>query len=243
MKIKKFLVYFLVLAISIIYIPNTKTFATEDSTEDSKCVEKIVYITFDDGPGGKVTSQILDTLKEYDAKATFFVIGNMVKGQEELLKRMFKEGHSIGLHTFTHEQNKIYRNSESFIDEMLQAQNAIESATGCKPNILRFPFGCNNNTYKLTSTMVDKLHEKNLKIYDWNVDSTDGMNPRLDPGRIAQRAKSKKDMAIVLMHCGYVNKNTAKALPDILKYYKDNGYKFKVIDESTPELYRVRKKK
>lgn len=237
MNFKKKFSVFLTILILFTGIFNIKTLAT-DEVDSSK---KIVYITFDDGPAGKVTTQILDTLKEYDAKATFFVIGNMIKGQEKLLNRMVVEGHSIGLHTYSHEKNKIYRSSQSFIDEMLLTQQLVEEATGKKSTIIRFPFGCNNNTYKLTSGMVNSLHDNNFKIFDWNVDSTDGMNPKLDPYKIAERAKSKKENAIVLLHCGYVNKNTAKALPSILKYYKDNNYEFRAIDENTPEVFRLRK--
>jgi peptidoglycan/xylan/chitin deacetylase (PgdA/CDA1 family) len=69
------------------------------------------------------------------------------------------------------------------------------------------------------------------------------MNPNLAPYKIAQRAKTDKDTAVVLLHCGYLNKNTAKALPSILKYYKDNNYEFRVIDENTPEVFRLKKNK
>lgn len=237
MNFKKRLSLFLTTLLIFTGILNIKTLAIDEP----ECTKKVVYITFDDGPAGKVTTQILDTLKEYDAKATFFVIGNMIKGQEQLLVRMVDEGHSIGLHTYSHEKNKIYRSSQSFIDEMLLTQQLVEDATGKKSTILRFPFGCNNNTYKLTSSMVTSLHDNSFKIFDWNVDSTDGMNPKLEPYKICERAKSKNENAIVLLHCGYVNKNTAKALPNILKYYKDNGYEFKVIDETTTEFFRLRK--
>lgn len=107
-----------------------------------------IFLTFDDGPGGKVTEEILNTLKENDVKATF-LIGELVEKHPDLVKRMNDEGHSIGVHTFTHERNKIYRNDSSFLEENLKAQESIEKVIGKKVFSLRFPFGSNNSTYTL----------------------------------------------------------------------------------------------
>lgn len=237
LKIKRKVLFFTIVTTIFSCILNFKVLAIDEID----VTKKVVYITFDDGPSGKLTNEILDILKQHNAKATFFVIGNLIKGQEKILCRMVDEGHSIGLHTYSHERSKIYRSSKSFIDEMLLSQQLLEEATGKKTNIIRFPFGCNNNAYKLTSSMVTALHDNNFKIYDWTVDSTDGMNPNLDPCKIAQKAKTKQNTAMVLLHCSYLNKNTAKALPSILKYYEDNHYEFRVIDENTPEVFRVKK--
>lgn len=203
--------------------------------------EKNVYITFDDGPGGKITKSILDTLKKEEVPATFFVIGCQIEGQESIIKRMKDEGHAIGLHSFSHNRNKIYPSKDNFLNEMLLSQEIIFNITSEKPTILRFPFGCNNNTYKLNDSMVELLHENNLKIYDWNTDSGDGANSNLAVGKIISNSCVKKDNVILLMHCSYINKNTALALPSIIKYYKDNNYNFKVIDESTEEVYKIMK--
>lgn len=204
--------------------------------------EKVVYLTFDDGPGGKVTNEILDILKKEEVLATFFVIGSEIKGQESILLRIKDEGHSIGLHSFTHDRDKLYCSNDNFLNEMLKSQDAIYNVTGEKYNILRFPYGCNNKSYKLTQSLVDILHKNNLKIYDWNVDSGDGANYKSPPENIAKKACRNEDNVIVLMHCGFINKNSAKALPSVIKYYKNNGYTFKTIDETTPEIYKVTKK-
>lgn len=208
---------------------------------DSDKEEKIIYITFDDGPGGKVTREILDILKENNVPSTFFLIGNQIKGQETILKRMKDEGHSIGLHSMTHNRNKLYSSNDNFLKEMLDSQNAIKEAIGEAPTILRFPFGCNNNSYKLKSSLVDLLHQNNLKIFDWNVDSTDGANHTAPASTFIKKSKSDKSTIILLMHCGFQNKNSAKALPEIIKYYKDNGYTFKAITEDTQEIFRYLK--
>lgn len=224
---------FLFVLVFIFITPQYKCFSL---TEEAKS-EKIAYLTFDDGPGEKVTTEILDILKEHNVNATFFLIGKMVKGQEQVLRRMVDEGHSLGLHTYSHQKSKIYRSSESFIDEMILTQQIIYEATGFKANILRFPFGSNNSSLKLTTSMVNSIHSTELKIYDWNVDSTDGLNPKTAPSIIAKRAQSTKNPAIILFHCGANNKNTPKALPAIIEYYKKNDYKFKIITPETPEIY------
>ena len=204
--------------------------------------QKIIYLTFDDGPAGKVTKDILDILKKDSVPATFFLIGNQIKDQEDLIKRIYNEGHSLGLHSMSHKKNSLYSSNESFLKEMLDTQETINSIVGFKPTILRFPFGCNNNYYRISESMVNLLHENNLKIYDWNTDSGDGANPNSNPSIIIKNSKSNKDSVFLLMHCAYMSKNSVKALPDIIKYYKDNGYEFKVINENTPEEFHFMKK-
>ena len=204
--------------------------------------QKIIYLTFDDGPAGKVTKDILDILKKDSVPATFFLIGNQIKDQEDLIKRIYNEGHSLGLHSMSHKKNSLYSSNESFLKEMLDTQETINSIVGFKPTILRFPFGCNNNYYRISESMVNLLHENNLKIYDWNTDSGDGANPNSNPSIFIKNSKSNKDSVFLLMHCAYMSKNSVKALPDIIKYYKDNGYEFKVIDENTPEEFHFMKK-
>ena len=199
--------------------------------------EKVIYITFDDGPGGKVTESVLNTLKTENVPATFFLIGEQIKGQESSVKRIVDEGHSIGLHSMTHDKAKLYSCDQDFLQEMLESQKVIEEVTGKKVNILRFPFGSNNTTYHLKESLVNLLHNNNLKIYDWNVDSTDGANPYGSPCTIIKNATSDKDNIILLMHCGYINKNSAAALPEVIKYYKNNGYTFKAITEDTQEMF------
>ena len=124
---------------------------------------------------------------------------------------------------------------------MIATQETINSIVGIKPTILRFPFGCNNSCYKISQSMVDLLHENNFRIYDWNTDSGDGLHPNASPSKFLRNSKSGKDHVVLLMHCAYISKNSVKALPDIIKYYKDNGYEFKVIDETTPEEYHFLK--
>jgi peptidoglycan/xylan/chitin deacetylase (PgdA/CDA1 family) len=203
--------------------------------------QKVIYLTFDDGPAGKVTNDILEILKSESVPATFFVIGNQIKGQEDLIKRIYNGGHALGLHSMSHRKNCLYNSNEAFLNEMLQTQELINSIVGVKPNILRFPFGCNNNCYKISQSMVDLLHQNNLRIYDWNTDSGDGAHPNANPSVFIRNSKSTKNYVILLMHCAYMSKSSVKALPEIIKYYKEKGYEFKLIDENTPEEFHFAK--
>lgn len=236
---KKFL---FAISFVIIYLFSslTPTSALVEDLTESSAEEKVVYLTFDDAPAPKITTKILDILAENDVKATFFVIGQNVKGNEDILKRMIDEGHSIGLHSYTHDGNKLYSSNQNCLDEMIKAQNEIFNATGYKSNILRFPFGCNNSRYKLKQNMVDMLHQNDLYIYDWNVDSGDGINSKLPPEKLYKNSITDKPRAFVLMHASSINKNTTLALPNIIKYYKDNGYTFKIIDKNTKEVFRLK---
>lgn len=233
--LKKFISFTLILIFIISYqnISVSKVYATE---------KKVIYLTFDDGPAGKVTKDTLNILKEESVPATFFLIGEQIKGQEDLIKRIYSEGHSLGLHSMSHNRNHLYRSNDLFLKEMLDTQDLINSIVGLKPQIVRFPFGCNNNCYKISQSMVDLLHKNNLKIYDWNTDSGDGAHPSANPNLFIKNSKSDKDTVVLLMHCAYMSKNSVKALPTIIKYYKDNGYEFKKIDENTPEVYHIMKK-
>jgi peptidoglycan/xylan/chitin deacetylase (PgdA/CDA1 family) len=219
---------------------HSQTFITLDtSLKDSGDIKnsKLAYLTFDDGPTYIVTNALLDMLKKENVKATFFVVGKEIEGKESILKRIYDEGHSIGLHTYSHSFKKIYKSTEAFIDEMARTANKVEEVTGSIPRIIRFPGGSSKH---LTASTLEEIHKSNFKIYDWNVNLCDGINPNLSISELiknSQTIKGNKNVAIMLMHCNSNNKNTIKALPEIIKYYLDLGYEFKTITEDTPEYY------
>lgn len=213
------------------------TESLDTSEKNTNNREKVIYLTFDDGPSYKITNKVLDILKEHDVKATFFLIGNQIEGREEMVKRIYNEGNSIGLHTYTHKFKDIYCNEDNFIKEMIDCRNEINKVIGISPNIIRFPGG----SYKhLSKSYLKKLHDNNFKVYDWNADNTDGLNPKLSSYQLYKKAinvSGKLQNIILLMHCTSMNKNTCEALPEIINHYKSQGYEFKTITEDTPELY------
>lgn len=199
--------------------------------------KKIIYLTFDDGPSPMVTSNVLDILKENRVKATFFLIGNQIKGREEVVKRIYNEGNSIGLHSYTHDYKKIYSDEDNFIEEMIECRNEINKVVEITPNIIRFPGGSHK---RLSSSFLKKLHNKNFKVYDWNLENSDGLKPKTSSCELYEKAingSEKKNKIILLLHCTDNHKNTCKALPEIIKYYKSKGYEFRTITEETKELY------
>ncbi|MEY8001819.1 polysaccharide deacetylase family protein [Clostridium sp. Mt-5] len=198
--------------------------------------EKVIYLTFDDGPS-PLTNKVLDILKEKDVKATFFLIGNQIRENESTVKRIYDEGNGIGLHTYTHKNRKIYSSQDAFIKEMDNTREEINRVVGVKPNIIRFPEGSRK---RLNKNMLQKLHGYNYRVYDWNIVTSDGLNAKTPPEKLfrqATKSKNKPNPVILLMHCDYMHKNTCKALPRIINYYKQEGYEFKIITNNTPELY------
>ncbi|MGV8983782.1 polysaccharide deacetylase family protein [Clostridium sp.] len=221
-------------------IKNSQAFlASNTSLKDSGDfkVSKIAYLTFDDGPTYVITAALLDVLKKENVKATFFVVGKEIEGKESILKRIYLEGHGIGLHTYSHNFKKIYRSTEYLIYEMTETSNKVHEVIGIAPRIIRFPGGSSKH---LNALSLETLHQNNFKVYDWNVNICDGINPNLSVSQLiknSQIIKGNKNAAIVLMHCNFNNRNTVKALPQIIEHYKKLGYEFKAITEDTPEYY------
>lgn len=198
--------------------------------------EKVVYLTFDDGPT-IITNKILDILKENNVKATFFVVGKEIEGREDTMRRIYKEGHGIGLHTYSHNFKKIYRSNSSFIDEMDCVAEKVKEVTGYSAHAIRYPGG---SCRHLNKEMLDELHACGYKVFDWNVNLCDGIDPKLSPEKLIENSKKCKGgcyRRIILMHCNSNNGNTIKALPELIQYYRGNGYIFLPITDETPEYY------
>ena len=169
-------------------------------------------------------------------KGTFFVVGSQIKDREKILKRIYDDGHSIGLHTYSHNYKKIYSSQENFIEEMKKTADEINSVIGISPSGIRFPAGSKK---RLNNSLLEKLHKNNYKVYDWNVNIFDGINPNLSAQKLYKNAINIKNihLVILLMHCNTNNKKTCEALPMIIEYYKSQGYEFKTISNETPEFY------
>ncbi len=231
---------FLITLVSLFCYP--LTLAAEHTSQPE--AEKVVYLTFDDGPTPKITEDILDILKAQDVKATFFIVGKEIKGRESILKRIYEEGHGIGLHTYSHNFKMIYKNPESFIIEMKKTEAAINETLGTNLTlpIIRFPGG---SAGRLNSSFYKALCDHGYLIFDWNVDLKDGIKGNLSPGEFlanSQKCMDRSSRRIILAHCNSNNQNTCQALDDIIAYYKDQGYTFKAIDSSTkPYFFKFKK--
>lgn len=181
--------------------------------------EKVIYLTFDDGPS-IITDKILDILKANNVKAIFFLIGNQIEENKSTVKRIYDEGHGIGLHTYSHKIKKIYSSQDAFIKEMNNTREEINSVIGIRPDIIRFPQGSRKH---LSKNMLEKLNKYNYRVYDWNIVTSDGIKAKTPPAKLFKEATGDKDKPnpiILLMHCDYMHKNTCKALPKIINYLK-----------------------
>ena len=202
--------------------------------------EKIVFLTFDDGTSTTVTPQILKTLKDENVKATFFLTGqNIERGgakAKELIKQEFEEGHAIANHSYSHNYGILYPNRvlnlESFKEDFKKTDIILKDVLGpyFSTEVIRCPGG--HMSWKGMQPLDKYLDENGIASIDWNALSGDAEGKKKNPQELydyAVKTSAGKDMVVILMHDTYGKENTAKALPQIIKYYKDNGYKFKVL--------------
>ena len=229
--------------LSILNTPSIRDIVIkEDLTEKLKKsvakTEKYAYITFDDGLDNKITPKVLDVLKENDIKATFFIIGNTIKKNSDLLNRIVEEGHSIGNHTYSHKKEILYTSISNFKKELEETASYIYEVTGQQVKLFRPPYGSSVIKKK---EYVEAL--SNYKVVMWNIDSMDSRTKNITSQQIADNVisslKNKKN-AIILFHIGKSKENTLKALPDVIKYLKDNDFSIKAIDENTILKYEYK---
>ena len=198
--------------------------------------EKVIYLTFDDGPG-KYTEQILEVLSKYDVKATFFVT-NQFPNYQHLISEEYKQGHTIGIHTYSHKWS-IYSDVETYLDDFNKINEIIRNQTGVESKIFRFPGGSSNTISKnynkgIMTSLSQLMTEKGYIYFDWNIDSGDTAKKRNSKEDIIKNIKKNLNgdgAYIILTHD--IRKNTLEALPEIIETAKTFGYEFAAISEST----------
>ena len=197
-----------------------------------------IYLTFDDGPNEGTTNVILDILKEEGVKATFFVTN---KGPDNLIKREYDEGHTVALHTATHNYAIVYASDESYYQDLTNVQNRVKRITGDTSMIIRFPGGSSNTVSRkyspgIMSRLTKSTLEKGFKYYDWNISSGDAGGTTEASGVYNNVINSlRKDRAnMILMHD--IKTYTRDALRQIIKFGKENGYTFEKITMDTPMI-------
>lgn len=200
--------------------------------------EKIIYLTFDDGPG-RYTSELLDILKKYNVKATFFVTAQF-KNYLPLIKQEYEEGHVVAVHTLTHKWD-IYDSLETYIKDFDDMNNIIEEYTGTKATLFRFPGGSSNTVSKghskgVVSAIANEMTKRGYVYFDWNVDSCDaaGANSKQIYKNVTTGIE-KKNESVVLMHD--IKKNTIDTIEDIIIYALENGYTFDTLNVSSPTVH------
>ena len=199
--------------------------------------EKVAYLTFDDGPNKSITSQILDILRRYNIKATFFQVGSLIEENPDVAKRVSEEGHLIGNHSYGHTYEKLYSSKESFKEEYEMCAKLIQDITkeDYTP-VMRLPGGSHNTgTYgEIKQELIEILSQNGVYHCNWNALSGDAEGSYKSKAQLIQRVKSTskgKNQVVVLMHDASTKKQTVEALPEIIEYFISEGYVFSRLDK------------
>ena len=208
----------------------TRTVVVEDLANG-----KIIYLTFDDGPSAQ-TARLLDILKKYNVKATFFVTGN---GDDSLILREYQEGHTVALHTYSHNYAAIYQNSTTFFDDLYKIQERVKNITGETVYLMRFPGGSSNTVSarydgktRLMSRLVNEVQQHGFAYFDWNISSGDA-GGATTAAAVYNNVVSRLNYSsnVVLQHD---NKSfSVDAVEDIIKYGLEHGYIFDKLSASS----------
>lgn len=200
---------------------------------------RVIYLTFDDGPG-PCTGQLLDLLKQYGVKATFFVTDS---GYYNTMARIVREGHSIGIHTMTHDYNTIYSSEEAFFEDLMGMQALIYQNTGTKTTLMRFPGGGSNLVSSYNEGIMTRLsqavQDAGFQYFDWNVDSNDAGGARKKDTVAANVIGGVQNqwVSVVLQHD--IHDFSVEAVEDIIVWGLENGYRFLPLKPDSPTMHHT----
>ena len=200
---------------------------------------RVVYLTFDDGPSSH-TPKLLDTLKKYNVKATFFVTGN---GDDSIILREYNEGHRIALHTNTHNYSYLYSSVDNYFEDLYTVQNRVKNITGYTSNLIRFPGGSSNTVSMeydggigIMSILTNEVESRGFHYFDWNVSSGDAGGTDTSDGVFWNVVSNLKEgSSVVLQHD--TQEFSVDAVERIISYGLENGYTFSALDESSPTMH------
>lgn len=215
---------------------STRTLDQQFKTNpNQQATNKTVFLTFDDGPSA-TSNQLLNVLKAHQVKATFFMLGPQIQAHQAAVKRLYQEGHQLGLHGMTHDINRFYQNSESPANEMREAQLILASVTGVYTRLVRTPYGSVPN---LTYDQKVRLNQNGFIYWDWTIDSLDW---RYKNSQYVQEVLNQLQMfeknkpwepKVILMHD---QPSTTNYLDNLITQLKARGYTFAVINETMPPV-------
>lgn len=196
---------------------------------------KVVYLTFDDGPSD-LTAPLLDVLKKYDAKATFFDCcqSDYQDQYSSLMKRCVDEGHTVAVHTYSHVMKDVYASVDSFLDDFYKMYTHIEKVTGQKPaNFFRFPGGSRNGyNQAVYKDIIKEMTRRGFIYYDWDGDSGDASGNNVSGATIYQNTMNAihNDCNVILMHNIFGKQSTLDQVGKIIETAQAEGYVFKAMD-------------
>ena len=202
-----------------------------------------VALTFDDGPSGNTTA-VLDTLKQYNVKATFFIL-NYSDSQIPLVRRIVNEGHTLAIHSYSHDYSSIYTSADAYMNGVYTMRDKILRDTGCSATILRFPGGSSNTVSKRYSAgvmtrLAERAEAEGYSYFDWNVDSGDADGNCMSKDYLVKNVKNglkQGRVNVVLMHDAAAKTTTPQALPEIISDAQAKGYTFIPLSSSVPPVH------
>ena len=215
------------------------------SKPNKESEEKVCYMTFDDGPSSTNTPGILDVLKEKGVKATFFIVTSEIDGNEDIIKRIVDEGHTLCIHANDHDYGQLYASTEGYLNDFAAAYDKIYDLTGYRVQGFRFPGGSNNSVMQRHGTydaIVSEMTRRGFEYYDWNSYAHDAENGNYTVAQMVDYAVSEvsgssRNDVILLMHDTYGKEKTVEALPSIIDKLKDSGIDMLPITNSTRPVH------
>lgn len=211
----------------------------QPAERNSVDVEKVVYLSFDDGPSER-TAELLEILECYGVKATFFVTGKRSGTSMQRLRNIAEAGHTIGVHSYTHDYDTIYSSVEAYLEDFAQEYYVIQEATGTAPQIFRFPGG-SVNAYNghIYQEIIGEMTRRGFVYFDWNRQIGDAVRGSTSPQKLVdnalERASSMRRI-FLLAHDNTRLTNVVEALPKIIEGYQAEGFSFAAL---TPEVKPV----
>ena len=201
--------------------------------------DKTIYLSFDDGPG-PYTAQLLDILADCGVRATFFVTGKQLQ-YADCIGRAYREGHAVGVHSYTHDYDGIYASEEAYYADFLACEELICEQTGAHTTLFRFPGGSSNTVSQFNAGIMGRLTQRmtdmGYQYFDWNVDSDDALRA-FSAEKVFQNVVAGcegKEVCLVLQHD--VKPQTVQAIRRIIAWGKENGYTFRALDSTSPPFH------
>lgn len=211
----------------------------QSATQPHDEMVKRVYLTFDDGPSVR-TEEILKILNDENVPASFFVV--LSEDNEKywpLVKEIEGGGHCLALHSASHSYKKIYSSSDAFWMDISKLKENLSKYAVAPSQVLRFPGGSTNTVSRkyggsrIMKELTQQAEERGYTVLDWNVCAQDAAGGKPSPDKILHniiRDSEGKSVCVVLMHDTHATKNTVAALPEIIQWFRDNGYEFCTVD-------------
>ena len=201
-------------------------FYSSPQTSFAEESQNVIYLTFDDGPCDKVTPKILDVLKKEKVPATFFIVGRQAERRKNILKRAHDEGHTLAVHSYSHDYKEIYSSSNALLEDIEKCNNVICSVTGEYSHIYRFPGG----SFTVAPEKIKAVTANGYTFVDWNASFRDSelkdcTADKLYTAAISTVANPQK--IVMLAHDTTDKTETVEALKDVIRHFKELGYKFK----------------